>query len=210
MTGHKGSRRNFAVALVTDDFRLYHHLAPFLESEGIPVLGLKPGEPAPASVRILLGGPPGDPRTVAIRPDSEATLLAVLQGLDPRPTARPTYRRVVFGLDPGRVIGLAVVCDGNVMLTAECLSVAEAARRLLAWRTGLSGRVWEVHVGDGSPSVGQQLVSELWDSFQGAVLFVPEHGTSPQVPATGSRHADAAALIAMREAQPAGPAGRGF
>jgi hypothetical protein len=190
------------VALVTDDFRLYHHLAPFLESEGIPVVGLKPDEPVPAAVRVLLGGPPSDARSVPIADDSETMLLAVLQRLDARPTARPSYKRVVFGLDPGRVIGLAVVCDGETLLTAECLSVREATRRLLAWRNGLTGRKWEVHIGDGSPAVGQHLVSELWDVFQGSVVFVPEHATSPQVPVTGSRHADAAVLIALREPQP--------
>ena len=165
------------------------------------MLGLQPGEAVPASVRVLLGGPESDARSMALRADPEATLLAILQALDHRPTARGGYKRILFGLDPGRVIGLAVVADGQVLLTAECLSVPEAVRRLLAWRTGLSGRVWEVHVGDGSPSVGQELASSLWDAFEGAVLFVPERATTPFSPVTGSRHADAAALIALREAQ---------
>jgi len=46
MTGHRGARANRSVALVTDDFRLYHRLVPVLESQGLRVLGLRPGEPA--------------------------------------------------------------------------------------------------------------------------------------------------------------------
>ncbi|HJQ93317.1 MAG TPA: hypothetical protein VJ874_03410, partial [Candidatus Thermoplasmatota archaeon] len=151
MTGHLGSRRNLHVALVTDDFRLYHQLAPYLESNHIRVLGLKPGEEAPASVKVLLGGPEGDPRTVALREDREATLLALYSALDERPTARGGYQRIVFGLDPGQVIGLAVLADGAWLHVAEVRSPAEAVDRIAAWATGLSAERWEVHVGDGHP-----------------------------------------------------------
>lgn len=200
MTGHPGSRRNLLVALVTDDFRLYHQLAPYLEAHGIRVLGLKPGEEAPASVKVLLGGPAGDPRTVALREDREATLLALYAALDERPTARGGYQRVVFGVDPGHVIGLAVLADGASLHVAEVRSPAEAVERIAAWATGLSAKRWEVHVGDGHPATGRGILPAVKARLpQARVLLVPEQATSPFRPVTGSRHTDAAIHIALRE-----------
>ena len=203
MTGHPGERRNRAVALVTDDFRLYHELAPFLEAHGIRVLGLKPGESAPRSVKVLLGGPAGDPRSVPLRDDKEATLLAVYAALDARPTARGGYQRIVFGVDPGQVIGLAVLADGAWLHVGEARSGEEAVERVAGWATGLSGKRWEVHVGDGHPQVGRPLLPALRKRLpQAKVLLVPEDKTSPYRPVTRSRHTDAAILIALREPRP--------
>lgn len=200
MTGHPGERRNLDVALVTDDFRVYHELAPYLESKGIRVLGLKPGEEAPRSVRVLLGGPAGDERSVALRGDREATLLAIHARLDPRPTARGGYQRVVFGVDPGHAIGLAVLADGRCLHVAEARSPDEAVARLAAWATGLSARSWEVHVGDGHPRQSRGLVPAFRRALPEArVQLVPEDKTSPFRPVTHSRHTDAAILIARRE-----------
>lgn len=200
MTGHPGERRNLVVALVTDDFRVYHELAPYLEGRGIRVLGLKPGEAPPASVRVLLGGPAGDPRTVPLRPDREATLIAVTAALDERPTARGGYQRVVFGVDPGQVIGLAVLADGEWLHVAEARSPAEAVEKVASWSAALTAKRWEVHVGDGHPATGRRLLPALKARLaQAKVLLVPEEATSPFRPVTGSRHTDAAILIALRE-----------
>ena len=203
MTGFPGERRNRAVALVTDDFRLYHELAPYLERHGIRVLGVKPGEAVPPSVKVLLGGPAGDARTVALREHREATLLAVHAALDERPTAKGGYQRVVFGVDPGQVIGLAVLADGVWLHVAEVRSAADAVARIADWATGLHAKHWEVHVGDGHPQVGRGLLPELKKRLpQARVLLVPEEATSPYRPVTTSRHTDAAILIALREPRP--------
>ncbi len=200
MTGPLGARRNLDVALVTDDFRVYHEYAPYLESKGIRVLGLKPGEPVPASVRVLLAGPEGDRRSVPLRADREATLLALYSALDERPTARAGYSRVVFGVDPGHVIGLAVLADGAWLHVAEARSPEEAVARVASWSTGLSARAWEVHVGDGHPKTGRRMLAGMKAALpQARVLLVPEQATSPFRPVTGSRHTDAAIHIALRQ-----------
>jgi len=164
------------------------------------VLGLKPGEEAPKSVKVLLGGPEGDPRTVPLREDCEATLLALHSALDPRPTARGGYQRIVFGVDPGHVIGLAVLADGAWLHVAEARSPEEAVDRIATWATGLAAKRWEVHVGDGHPKTGRGLLPALKARLPEArVLLVPEDATSPFRPVTASRHTDAAIHIALRE-----------
>jgi hypothetical protein len=154
----------------------------------------------PASVRVLVGGPAGDPRSVPLRPDPEATLLAVQARLDERPTARGGYQRVVFGVDPGQVIGLAVLADGQCLRVAEAQSPDDAALRLAAWATGLAAKAWEVHVGDGHPATRRRLVPALRKALAQARVFVVHEGaTTPFRPVTRSRHTDAAILIAQRE-----------
>ncbi|MHB1261519.1 MAG: hypothetical protein ACYC2H_07365 [Thermoplasmatota archaeon] len=175
-------------------------MAPYLESNHIRVLGLKPGEEAPKSVKVLLGGPAGDPRTVPLREDREATLLALYSALDERPTARGGYQRIVFGVDPGEVIGLAVLADGAWLHVGEARSPGEAVDRIAAWATGLSGKHWAVHVGDGHPATGRGLLREIRARLPEArVTLVPEERTSPFRPVTTSRHTDAAIHIALRD-----------
>lgn len=195
MTGPMGSRRNRSVALVTEDFRVYHRLVPFLESHGLRVLGLRPGEVVPASVQCLIGGPPEDPRSVPLRTDPDAVLLSAYCRLD----TENGYRRIVFGLDPGKVIGLAVVADGEWLLVAEAMSVPEAVDRVATWWSGLAARSWEVHVGSGARAVGQALLGALRARLPAASCsLVPEEDTTPGSPVTGSRHTDAAVHIALR------------
>ena len=195
MTGHVGARKSQPVGLMTDDFRLYHRLAPFLESHGLPVLGLRSGDLVPPTVRALVGGPPEDPRTLPVRQDPEAVLLSIRSHLD----APAGFRRVIFGLDPGKVIGLAVVADGKWLLVAEAMSVAKAVERVATWAEALAARSWEVHVGAGAPIVGRELLAALRSRLpKASCSIVPEEDTTPGSPVTGSRHTDAAVHIALR------------
>lgn len=203
MTGPIGARTNRAVALVTDDFRTYHRLVPVFEARGLPVLGLRPGDEVPVAVQALIGGPSSDPRSVGLRDDAEATLLAVLQVLDERPVAEAAYPEVVFGVDPGQTIGLAVLAAGMPLLVAEERGPKLAAERLRRWRTGLWADRVAVHIGDGEPVTGQGVAAEAARLMPGAeVAFVHEGSTTPYSPATKSRHTDAAIHIALRRPRP--------
>ncbi len=201
MTGHPGERRNRQVALVTDDLRQYHRLAPLFESHGVQLLGLRPGEEVPETVVALLGGPNDDGRSLPIQADAEATLLGVLQRLDDRPTAALPhgYSHVVFGVDPGATIGLAVVADGQALMVAESLDPTEAVARMKRWQTGLVAAHWSMHVGDGAPEIGQTIMDRAATHLPTiARHLVPEARTTPKSSLTGSRHADAAIHIALR------------
>lgn len=199
MTGFIGERTNRAVALVTDDFRRYHDLVPFFEAQGISLLGLSPRDPVPAAVRAVIGGHPDDRRTVPLFDDPEAIWLAVMAALDPR-RLDGSYRRVVVGIDPGDTIGMAVLADGALFWVRECRSVEQVVQRVAAWHPALPADSWEIHVGDGAPSVGQALASSLRAALPRMRLsFVPEGASTPTAPVTLSRHTDAAIHIAMRE-----------
>lgn len=210
LTGPQGARTNYEVAIRTDDFRVYHELAPFFERNGIHLLGVAPGEKMPPAARVILGGPRDDPRSIPLRSDPEANLLAVRAALDERPTATSGsgggYRRVTFGVDPGRTIGLAVVADERPLLVAEAHGAAEAVDRIEAWQAALRADAFVAHVGDGDPESGDAIMRRLAAYLPDLPAhLVPEEGTSPLAPATGSRHADAAILIALRKPGPSAP-----
>lgn len=198
MTGHIGARTNLQVALVTDDFRLYHRLAPFLEAHGHRTVGLRSDEPVPASVRVVVGGPPGDPLSVPLLEDDVANLLQVRAALDERPVVAEGPRHVVVGIDPGDTIGLAVVVDDARYWDEEAVAPAEAAGRVAAWRPALAAKHWSVHVGDGAPDVRDRILAELASVAGLDVHVVPEGASSPISARTTSRHTDAALLIARR------------
>ena len=196
MTGFIGERSNRQVALVTDDFRLYHDLAPFFEAHGVQLLGLRPGEAVPDSVAVLLGGPPTDARSVAVRPAREATWIATMAKLDER-----GQRMAVIGVDPGQTFGLALLVDDAVYWWCTAHSVHDAVRYLLAWRDGLAPGSWQARIGDGAPRQAFALLQALRAAWPGLdVRLVPEHGSTPVSPRTDSRHTDAAIAIALRGA----------
>lgn len=188
------------MALVTDDFRLYHELVPLFEAHGVPLLGVRPGERVPDAVEVVVGGAQDDPRCVALRPHAQATLLAVIMALDGRRAARAEpYGKVVFGIDPGDAIGLAVVADGRPLMVDQVFAPEAAVALLVAWQSGLAARAWFAHIGDGAPMIGVRLEGLLHKHLDGvAVRFVPEQETTPGSPETRSRHTDAAILIAFR------------
>lgn len=198
LTGPIGARTNRAVALVTEDFVLYHRLAPFFERQGLPVLGLRPGERPPLSVQVVLDGPAGDPRSLPVLDDLEATWLSVRAALDERRSGRPV-KQVVVGVDPGRTIGLAVLADDRIHWVREAASPREAVERIAAWATGLRARTWSIHVGDGSPQERNEILRLLQLRLPRAdVRLVSESASTPGAVATVSRHTDAAILIARR------------
>lgn len=199
LSGHFGERTGRRVALVTDDLRIYHDLVPVFAERGVTLLGLRPDEPVPDTVQVLLGGPPSDHRSVPLHDDGDANVLAVAQALDDRPTAREAYREVVVGIDPGATIGLAVVCDGAAFLTAHASTPTDAVHRATAWLAGLRGGTVRIHVGDGAPAVRDAVVDAFTEGLPSATVhLVPEARTTPTSPWTQSRHTDAAIHIALR------------
>lgn len=194
LTGYVGERINRAIALVTSDFRVYHELAPFFEAKGQTILGLRPGEPVPDAVQVLLDGARDDPRTVPLRADPEATWIAAMLALDGR-----RIETAIVGVDPGQTIGLALLMGGLVFWACQVQDAHAAAQRIAAWHTAHPAAAWRVHVGDGAPPVGRAVRHAVREAVPAATVWtVPERGSTPTSAATGSRHMDAAIHIAMR------------
>jgi hypothetical protein len=102
--------------------------------------------------------------------------LRIVQG-------KETYEKLTIGIDPGEVLGLAVLADGKVIETQNCFSVNETLEKIkdLLKNIGNASDVSVyVKVGNGVPTCKEELLHVLDQALPpNAVLeSVSEAGTS--------------------------------
>lgn len=150
------------VAVVTEDFSLYHDLVVRLKRRGIPFASLSPRDPLPDDVGVILTSP-AEAEDLDFRPvvptrgDLDDAIDQALKALAGREPAQV----VAVGIDPGRSIGVAAVADGLVVSSARCGSVDEAVGRvrLLLQRHPAARQV--IRIGHGAPTLRDVLIRRL-------------------------------------------------
>jgi hypothetical protein len=121
------------VAVATVQGKAYFLLVNKLREKSMAFLNLIPGEPVPAEIkvvitteeerdlikhdRVLVYDSQTEPDTVI----NEA--MKILQG-------KKSYEKIVIGIDPGEVFGLAVIADGKVGETSNCFSLQEVLDKI--------------------------------------------------------------------------------
>jgi len=150
------------VAVVTEDFSLYHDLVVRLKRRGIPFASLSPRDALPDDVGVVLTSPREaaaiDFRpVVATRGDLDDAIDQALKALAGREPAQV----VAVGIDPGRTIGVAAVADGLVVSTARCAGVEEAVARVRLLLQRHPGRRQVIRIGHGAPTLRDVLIRRL-------------------------------------------------
>lgn len=121
------------VAVATVQGKAYFLIVNKLKERGISFLSLVPGETVPTDIKVVITT---EQENHLIRhekvlvydgdtaPDVAANeIRKILQG-------KEAYEKIVIGIDPGDVFGLAVIADGKVNETANCFSVPEALAKV--------------------------------------------------------------------------------
>ena len=121
------------VAVVTAQGKAYFFIVSKLKERYIPFLSLVPGETVPTDIKVAITT---EQEKHLIRhgrilvydgeaaPDAAANeIRKILQG-------KETYEKIVIGIDPGEVFGLAVIADGKVNETANCFSIHEVLTKV--------------------------------------------------------------------------------
>ncbi len=119
------------VVVATISGKAYFLIVNKLRERNLAFLSLVPGETVPTEVKvvittakekhlinhekILVYDSETEPETVV------NALLKILQG-------KESYEKVVIGIDPGKVFGLAVIADGKVIETENCFSIQEVSK----------------------------------------------------------------------------------
>jgi len=175
------------VAVATVSGKAYFLIVNELRERNIAFLSLLPGDPVPAEVkavittekekrlinheRILVFDSETEPDTVV----NEA--VKILQG-------KETYEKIVVGIDPGEVYGLAVVADGKVNETVTCFSAQEVLNRIknILKNIAFSSTVVSVKIGSGVPAY-KNLLETLDDDLPPEVILevVGEAGTNRHI-----------------------------
>jgi hypothetical protein len=175
------------VAVATVSGKTYFLIVNELKNRNIEFLSLIPSDPVPAEAkvvittekekhlinheRILVYGNGASPSIVI----NEA--VKVLQG-------KESYEKIVIGIDPGEVFGLAVVADGKVNETSNCFSVQEVLDKVksIMKNFDVSSTAVSVKIGNGVPTYKNLL--ETLDAVlppEVALEVVSEAGTDRHI-----------------------------
>jgi predicted RNase H-like nuclease (RuvC/YqgF family) len=121
------------VAVATVSGKAYFLIVNKLKEKNIPFISLVPGETVPTEVKAVITTEQEKHRInhekiliydSKIEPDTLANeVRKILQG-------KEAYERIVIGIDPGEVLGLAVIADGKVNETGNCFNVQEALTKV--------------------------------------------------------------------------------
>jgi hypothetical protein len=175
------------VAIATVSGKAYFLIVNGLRERNMAFLSLVPGDPVPAEVkviittekekrlinheRILIYDSETEPDTVV----NEA--VKILQG-------KESYEKVVVGIDPGEVFGLAVMADGKVNETKNCFSIQEVLNKIknIMKDIDVSSTVVSIKIGNGIP-VYKDLFEILDDALPPGVILevVSEAGTNRHI-----------------------------
>jgi hypothetical protein len=172
------------VAVATVQGKAYFLIVNKLKERDIPFLSLVPGETVPTDVKVVITT---EQEKHLIRherilvydgetaPDSAANeIRKILQG-------KEAYEKIVIGIDPGEVFGLAVIADGKVNETANCFSVHEALTKVssVIREVDFSSTTVTIKIGSGIPTY-KELIEEFDVALPTEVVLqvVSEAGTN--------------------------------
>ncbi|MCX8153132.1 MAG: hypothetical protein N3E52_01710 [Candidatus Bathyarchaeota archaeon] len=172
------------VAVATVSGKAYFFIVNKLKEKNIPFISLIPGEPVPAEVSVVLTTAKekrciNHGKILVYDADTEPDIIAdevrkLLQG-------KEVYEKIVIGVDPGEVFGLAVIADGAVNETGNCYSAYEVMTKIksIIRTVDLSSTAVTIKVGSGVPAYKELM--ELLDAclpLEAVLEVVSEAGTT--------------------------------
>jgi len=175
------------VAVATVSGKAYFLIVNGLRERNMAFLSLIPGDPVPTEVkvvittekekhlinheRILVYDSETEPDTVVNK------AVKILQG-------KESYEKIIIGIDPGEVFGLAVLADGRVNETENCFSVQEVLNKIknIIKDIDVSSTVVSVRIGNGVPAY-KDLLETLDAALPPEVVLevVSEAGTNRHI-----------------------------
>jgi len=173
-----------AIAIMTEDFTVYHDLIAALRARELPFVSLEPGSEIPVSIGVVMVAEGERPAAgvptmnVARYPrDAVPPISEVQSAIDGAiGHLRGGVKKVTIGIDPGLYPGVAVLADGYLIHTYH-LTRTETLRGVIRdirrWHKGpIAARI-----GNGSPPERDQALGILLDE-EVPVQIVDEGGTT--------------------------------
>jgi hypothetical protein len=171
------------IAVATVNGRAYYQLVTELQKKRLSFLSLKPWDPVPLRVRVVLttkeeSDQISHPRILVFRqgtnPESVVDeALLIIQG-------KESYERVVVGVDPGKNCGIAVLGDNKILETITASKIEDASHLIVDNLKRFPAEIKVVRVGEGPPEYTKTLLTLLNTSLPKDTLveIVSEVGTS--------------------------------
>jgi hypothetical protein len=194
------------VAVVTVQGVAYFHIVSMLKEANIPFFSLIPGEVIPAEVKVVITTEQEKQQISygkVLTFTSEEKLDSLLSTLRISLQGKERYEKMIIGIDPGEVTGLAVIADGKMVDKANCLSIREVNIKIksILKNVNLSATNVKIKIGNGVPAY-KELIEALDNTLPPKVVLevVNEMGTNLPLSkrSRGLRHITSATRIAAR------------
>jgi len=201
------------IAVATVSGKVYYLIVNELKKKNIPFISLTPNDAVPIEIKVVITTKEEqhliDHKKILVYHDgveSEALINEALQIIQ----GKEYYEKIVVGVDPGEVFGVAVLADGKVIETGNCFSVEETLdkiKNILRNLGKISITSVSVKVGNGVPVYNGKLLRVLDNTLPSNIMLesVGEAGTDRYLNETehrrGLRDIVSAIRIAGRNGQ---------
>jgi len=186
-------KANIAVATVSG--KAYYLIVSELKKKNVSFLSLTPSERVPIEVKVVITTEEERPLikhekvlTLKDQTEPEALINQAMQVVQ----GKERYEKLVIGLDPGKVLGMAVLADGKVVETGNCFGIEETLDKIKSvletFKKDPATSVF-VKIGDGAPEYKDELLGALNERLPSNVVLqtVREAGTNRYVAETKHR-----------------------
>jgi len=180
------------VAVATVAGKAYFLLINELKERNIDFLSVVPGEPVPAEAKVVITTEKEKPlisHEKILVYDAVTEPSAIVNEAVKVLEGKESYEKIVIGIDPGEVTGLAVIADGKVNQTRACVSIQEITNEVsvIIKNLNLAATRVSVKIGNGVP-VYKEMLAALDSLLPQEVVLerVSEAGTDK--PAKKGKH----------------------
>jgi hypothetical protein len=174
------------IAIATVHGKAYYLLVDELKRKNMPFLSLTPNEAVPIGIEVVITTEEekrliNHKRILVYKEDLPLELL--INEASKIASGKEFFEKVIVGVDPGDIFGIAVIADGKVLETANCRSVKDTLNKIESMIKSL-GIIHEacvsVKVGDGVISHKENLLRVLDKALPSSIVLesVSEAGTS--------------------------------
>lgn len=173
------------IAVATVSGKAYYLIVNELKRKNMPFISFTPNDPIPIEIKVVITTKEEqhllNHEKILVYQDGtepEALINEALQIIQ----GKESYEKIVVGVDPGEIFGLAVLADGKVIETGNCFSIEDTLdkiKNILRNLEKIPVTSLTVKVGDGVPAYKERLLRVLDNALPPNVMLesVSEAGT---------------------------------
>lgn len=173
------------IAVATVSGKAYYLIVNELKRKNLSFVSLIPNQPIPIEVKVVITTREEQHQIKhekILVYDEGAELEALLNEILQIIQGKEYYEKIVIGVDPGEVFGLAVLADGKVIETENCFSIEETVKKIENTLRSLDKNpltMISVKIGDGVNAYKERLLRMLDNALPSNVMLesVSEAGT---------------------------------
>ena len=171
------------IAISTLFGKVYFLLVDELKRRRLPFISLKPGDPIPAGIKVVLTS------QEELKLFTHANVLAYRETTDPsavvdRATmmllSKSSFRELTIGIDPGKTIGVALLGDGIILRTEKRREIEDVIADISRFPKSFRADKLVIRVGNGSTEYHRHIMKKVEDNLPRDVVLelVDEEGTT--------------------------------